>query len=151
MEALGNFSHIIHSQIQDNAGGRTFLTLFKKDRFLDLMIVDFENSASYKYLVQKSRFFQWFDQKWLSIHFLFLSRIDVKSVSKISVTNFCRLTPQTHPGHGSCVASLNLNCVWFVDPIFPESKSKVLMKLCIKLLTLVWNYSLCSQSFLTSP
>jgi len=31
---------------------------------------------------------------------------------------------------------LNFNCVWFVDPTFPESKSKALLKLCIKLSTL---------------
>jgi len=61
------------------------------------------------------------------------------SVLQIPVANTCRLTtPQTHPaGHGRCVASLSFNCVWFVDPTFPESKSKVLMKLRLKLLTLV--------------
>jgi len=37
----------------NNAGRRTFPTLFKKDRFLDLMIVNFENATSYKYVVQK--------------------------------------------------------------------------------------------------
>ena len=41
--------------IQDNAGRRTFLTFFKKDRFLDLMVIKFENTASHKYLVQKSK------------------------------------------------------------------------------------------------
>jgi len=57
---------------------------------------------------------------------------------KIPVANFCRsATPQSYPGHGKCVASLNCNCEWFVDPTFPESNSKVLMKLCTKLLTLV--------------
>jgi len=68
---------------------------------------------------------------------------------KIPVAKFCRLiTSQTPPGHGRCVASLNFNCVWFavVDPTFPESKSKVLLKLCIKFLTLVYNYSVCHQS-----
>jgi len=29
--------------------------------------------------------------------------------------------------------------LWFVDPTSPESKSKVLLKLCVKLLTLLWN------------
>jgi len=47
---------------------------------------------------------------------------------------------------GGCVASWNFNCVWLVDRTFPESKSKMLLKLCLKLLTLVWNYSVYSQS-----
>jgi len=72
--------------------------------------------------------------KWLSIHFLFFSKNNINSVLKILVANFCRLmTQQTHPGHDRCVASWNFNCVWFVDLTFPESKSKVLLKLCMKL------------------
>jgi len=31
--------------MQDKAGRRTFLTLFKKDRILDLMIINFENTT----------------------------------------------------------------------------------------------------------
>jgi len=59
------------------------------------------------------------------------------SVLKIPVANFCRIiTPQTHPVLGQCV-SWNFNCVWFVDPTFPESKYKVLLKLCMKLSTSV--------------
>jgi len=66
---------------------------------------------------------------------------------KIPVANVCRLiSPETHPEHGRCVPSYSFNCVWFVDATFPESKSKVLLKLCMKLLSLVWNYSVCSQS-----
>jgi len=45
----------MHRLIQDNAGRRTFVTFFKKDRFLDLMIINFENTASHKYLVQKTK------------------------------------------------------------------------------------------------
>jgi len=41
--------------IQENAGRRTFLKFFTKDRFLDLMIINFENTASHEYLVQKSK------------------------------------------------------------------------------------------------
>jgi len=71
----------------------------------------------------------------------------MKSVLKIPVASFCRLiTPQTYPGHGMCVSSLNFNSVWFVDLTFPKSKSKVLQKLCIKILTLVLYYSVCSQN-----
>jgi len=70
----------------------------------------------------------------------------LNSVLKIPVANVYRLmTPQTHPGHGRCVPSWRFNCAWFVDPAF-ESKSKVLLKLCLELLTLVRNYSVCSQS-----
>jgi len=75
--------------------------------------------------------------------FLFLS----KNVLKIPVANVCRLiTPQTHPAHGRCVSSWSFDCVWFVDATSPESKSKVLLKLCMKLSTLVSNYSVCSQN-----
>ena len=72
------------------------------------------------------------------MHFLFLFKKDTYSVLKIPVANLCLLiTPQTRPGHGKCFASWNFNCVWFMDPAFPESKSKVLLELCMKLLTLV--------------
>jgi len=79
--------------------------------------------------------------------FLVLIQKYKNSVLKIPVGILCPLiTPPTYPGHGRCVASLIFNCVWFVDPNFPESKYKVLLKLCIKLLILVWNYSVCSLS-----
>jgi len=41
--------------MQDNTGRRTLLTFFKTGRFLDLMIISFENTTSHKYLVQKSK------------------------------------------------------------------------------------------------
>jgi len=42
---------------------------------------------------------------------------------------------------------LKPSVVWFVDPTFLDSKSKVAYFWnCIKLSTLVWNYSVCSQS-----
>jgi len=60
------------------------------------------------------------------------------TVLKIPFANFCSLiTPEIYPWHGRRVASLNFNCVWFVDPTSSESKSKVFLKLCVKLLTLV--------------
>jgi len=40
---------IIFTQV--NNAGRTFLTFFKKDRLLDLMIINIEKTASQKYLV----------------------------------------------------------------------------------------------------
>jgi len=58
----------------------------------------------------------------------------LNSVLKIPVANVYRLiTPQTHPWRGRCVPSQSFNCVWFVDPTYPESKSKVFLKLCMKL------------------
>jgi len=41
----------------ENVGRRTFSILFKKYRFLHLMIVDFENAASHKYVEQKARIY----------------------------------------------------------------------------------------------
>jgi len=41
--------------IQDNARWRTFSIFFKTNWFLDLMITDFENTASHKHLVQKAK------------------------------------------------------------------------------------------------
>jgi len=75
----------------------------------------------------------------MTVHsLLVLIQNDINSVSKIPVANFCHLTtPQTHPGHRRCLASCNFNCACFACPTFPESKSNVLLKLRMKLLTLV--------------
>jgi len=40
--------------IQDNGEQRTFSTFFKKDRFLGLMIINFENASSHKHVVLKA-------------------------------------------------------------------------------------------------
>jgi len=85
-----------------------------------MIIINFENTASHKYVVQSLGVYEWLDQKWLGIHFLFLSKHDIKSVLKIPIANFCRLiTPQINPGHDKCVASWKFYCVWFVNPTFP--------------------------------
>jgi len=42
---------------------------------LDLMIANFENATSHKYIVQKARVYEWLDQKQLGIYFLFLSKM----------------------------------------------------------------------------
>jgi len=68
----------------ENAGRRTFLTFFKKDRFLKLIIVNFGNAASHKYVVEKGKNLWRLVQKWLCIH-LFLSKIYTNSVLKIPV------------------------------------------------------------------
>ena len=73
---------------QRNAGRRTFLAFFKKDRFLDLMIINFENTASHKYVVQKSRVYEWLDNERLGIDFLFLFKNDINFVFKIPLANF---------------------------------------------------------------
>jgi len=49
------------------------------------MIVDFGNATLHKYVVQKGKDLLRLVQKWLCIHFLFLSRIHIKSVLKIPV------------------------------------------------------------------
>ena len=41
------------------------------------MIINFENTASHKYLVPKSKSFEWPDQNGPNIHFLFLSKNDI--------------------------------------------------------------------------
>jgi len=67
--------------------------------------------------------YEWLDQKWLGIHFLFLSK-NHKPCFEISVANFFRLiTPQTHAGHSRCLASWNFDCVWVADPNFSEANS----------------------------
>jgi len=54
------FTQIIHTRrlMQDNIGQRTFSTFFKKDRFLVLMIINFENASLHKYVVQKANSLQ---------------------------------------------------------------------------------------------
>jgi len=44
------------------------------------------------------------------------------------------------------VCPLKVSSVYGLDPTSPELKSKVLLKLCMKFLTFIWNYSVCSQS-----
>jgi len=134
------FAQINHSEI-DTRQRRTkdILNIFQKGSVFGLGdFINFKNTASHKCLVQKFKSlwmarseitensFLVFIQKWHRLH----------SVLKIPVANICRLiTPQTHPAHGRCVPSWSFNCVWFVDPTSPESKSKVLLKLCMKILT----------------
>jgi len=56
MDALDNFytdrSFVDWYKTKQDEGH--FLTFFKKDRFSDLMIINFENIVSHKYLAQKS-------------------------------------------------------------------------------------------------
>jgi len=68
MDAVHDF-FTDHPLVQ-NAGRRTFSTPFKKARFMNL-IVDFENAASHKYVVQQGKDLLRLFQKWLCIHFLF--------------------------------------------------------------------------------
>ena len=85
--------------IQDKAGRRASSTVSEENRFFDLMVASFENAASHKYVVQKSKSLSRVDQKGLDIHFLFLSKNHIKSWLKIEIPNFCRLVNlQTLPG-----------------------------------------------------
>ena len=57
MNVLDNFytDHPFVDLLQTTKDERTFLAFFKKDRFLELMIIiNFVNIASHKYVVQKS-------------------------------------------------------------------------------------------------
>ena len=60
--------------IKDNGGQRTFLTFFKKDRFLDLMIINFENASSHKYVVHKA------SHKYV-VHSLWMARSEMTGYS----------------------------------------------------------------------
>jgi len=59
MDALDNLYTVDSSSIrrlmQVNAGRRAFSTFFNKDHFMNLMIINFENAASHKYVVQKAK------------------------------------------------------------------------------------------------
>ena len=84
--------------MQDKAGRRASSTVFKEDRFFDLMVVSFENASSHM-LCKRARVCQGPGQKGLGIHFLSLSKNHIKSVLKIEISNFCRLiNMQTLPG-----------------------------------------------------
>ena len=57
---LINFTQIILRRlIQANGGQRTFSTFFKNDRFLNLMIINFQNACTHKYFVQATLYFFW--------------------------------------------------------------------------------------------
>jgi len=53
MDAVDDF--FTNHPFVHNTGRRTFSAFFKKDRFLYLMIVNFENAASHSYVVQKGK------------------------------------------------------------------------------------------------
>jgi len=51
-------------------------------------MINFENMPLHPNMLCKSlRVCKWLGQKWLSIHFLFLSNKDINSVSKIAIAN----------------------------------------------------------------
>jgi len=53
------FKQIIHSYLNKRQGGRrTFSTFFKKDRFLDMMIVNVEHACSHKHVVRTAKSLQ---------------------------------------------------------------------------------------------
>ena len=58
------------------------------------MIVNFENAASHNYVVQKGKNLWRLLQKWLGIHVLFLSKIQVNSVLNIPVALRSEWMPQ---------------------------------------------------------
>ena len=58
--------------IQDNAGRRASSTVSKEDRFFDLMVVNVENAASHKYVVQKVKSFSRASSERVGYSFLVL-------------------------------------------------------------------------------
>jgi len=72
------------------------------------MIINFENTVSHKYRVQKSKSLSMARSEMTEHPFFVLIQKwhGLSSVLKIPVANICRLiTPQTHPGHSRCVPS----------------------------------------------
>jgi len=108
------FTQITHSWTEKRQRRtKDILSIFKKDRFLDLMIINFEIPPHTNILCKSLRVYKWVDQKWVSVHFLFLSKNVINSGFKIPASNFCCLiTPQTDPGYGRCAATWNFNCLW---------------------------------------
>ena len=50
------FTQIIHAYFNTRQGGRrTFSTFFKKDRFLDMMVINFEHASSHKYVMRTAK------------------------------------------------------------------------------------------------
>jgi len=39
------------------------------------MIINIDNAASQKYVMQKLRVYEWLDQKWLGIHLLYFPKM----------------------------------------------------------------------------
>jgi len=69
---------IILTLMQNDAGRWTFLIFYKKDRFFNLMIISILRITPHTNILCKSlRAYEWLDQKWLSIHFFFLSKNDI--------------------------------------------------------------------------
>jgi len=62
MEALDDF-YADNPFVDDTRQRRTFSTFFKKDRFLDWMIINFENAVSPNMLCKILRVYEWLNQK----------------------------------------------------------------------------------------
>jgi len=127
MEALDDFLHrsSIRGLMHENAGKGHSQHFSNRIGFWTWWLSILRMQLHTNMLCKMRKVYEWLNQKWLGIHFLFLSKNDINSVLKIPVANFCRsITPQTYPGHGRCVASSNFNCVWFVDANCPESSPK---------------------------
>jgi len=112
-------------------------------RWLSILILPLHTN-----LCKRLRVYEWLDQTWLRINFLFLSKKDINCVLKIPVANFYRLiTPQAHPGHGRCFTYWNFNCVWFTIQLFLNQSPKLpLSETVYEAFNLVQNYSVCLES-----
>jgi len=76
---------------------KDILSIFQKGLFFGLDDYQFWEYRFTQIYCKSLRVNEWLDQKWVGIHFLFLSKNYINSVLKIPVANFCHLiTLQIH-------------------------------------------------------
>jgi len=86
------FTQIILSSIDTRQRRKKgILNIFQKGSVFELHDYHFWEYRFTLICCVKVWVYEWLDQKWLSIHFLFLSKHDINSVLKIPIANFCRL------------------------------------------------------------
>ena len=90
MDALDNL-HAVHPFVDwcNSTKDGGYSQHFSEDRFLDLMIINFENAASHKYVVQKAKGLWTATSEMTGHSFLVLIQNDINSVLKILGENFC--------------------------------------------------------------
>ena len=118
---------------------------FKKDWFVELMIINFEIAASHKYVVQKAESL-WVARSEMTGHAFLVLIDDINSLLKIPVAKLLSSNNSANSSWAWQVRRLlKFQLCMVCGSIFLESKSKVLLKLCMKLSTLVFFYSVCSE------
>ena len=125
---------------------KDILNIFPKVSVFGLDDYQFWEYRLPQYLVQKSENL-WMARSEMTEHSV-LVLIQKWHKAKLFWKFQCKRLSFNNPVNSSWAwqvcALLKFQLWWFVDPA-SESKSKVLLKLSMKLLTLVWNYAVCSQ------